>query len=239
MESIRLSVLVDESSASASEVLAGAIQDNDRGMLYGRRTYGKGLVQQDQLLRDGSSVRMTISRYYTPSGRTIQRPYKGGYESYMKDELRYREGELFNQDSIPMDKSQAFKTKKGRTVYGGGGIVPDVFVPLDSSEVSMLTSLLFTHQVFSGYVFKFLQTQPNPWNSVQALANYQFTDRQWGQFKRFASDQLRLEGVDLLISQEKQRLIPWIKEEFSRQLWQESNELRFRLGKDREITRAL
>ena len=84
-----------------------------------------------------------------------------------------------------------------------------------------------------------MQTQPNPWNSVQALANYQFTDRQWGQFKRFASDQLRLEGVDLLISQEKQRLIPWIKEEFSRQLWQESNELRFRLGKDREITRAL
>ena len=239
MEQIRLSVLVDESSASAAEILAGAIQDNDRGILYGRRTYGKGLVQQDQMLRDGSSVRMTISRYYTPSGRTIQRPYKGGYESYMKDELRFREGELFNQDSIPLDKSKVFKTKKGRTVYGGGGIVPDVFVPFDSSKVSTLTSMLFMQQVFSGYVFKFLQAQPNPWNSVQVLANYHFTNEQWGQFKRFAAQQLPIMGIDGMLSKEKQLLIPWIKEEFSRQLWQESNELRFRLGKDRELKRVL
>ncbi len=239
LESVKVSVLIDESSASAAEILAGAIQDNDRGLLYGRRTYGKGLVQQDQILRDGSSVRMTISRYYTPSGRTIQRSYSGDYESYMKDELRYREGELFHKDSIPMDKSKAFKTKKGRTVYGGGGIVPDVFVPYDSSEVSMLASMLFTHQVFSAYSFKFLQTRPNEWSSVQTLVKYNFTNAEWNQFEQFAENQLKMKDLALLLRQEKQSLIPYIKEEFSRQLWQESNQMRFLLGKDQEMKRAL
>lgn len=239
LESVKLSVLIDESSASAAEILAGAIQDNDRGLLYGRRTYGKGLVQQDQILRDGSSVRMTISRYYTPSGRTIQRAYSGDYESYMKDELRFREGELFNKDSIPMDKSKAYKTKKGRTVYGGGGIVPDVFVPYDSSEVSMLASILFTHQVFSAYVFKFLQTRTKDWSTVQALANYNFTNTEWNQFEKFAEKQLEMKDLSLLLRQEKQSLIPYLKEEFSRQLWQESNQIRFLLGKDQEMKRVL
>lgn len=239
LEAIKLSVLIDESSASAAEILAGAIQDNDRGLLFGRRTYGKGLVQQDQILRDGSSVRMTISRYYTPSGRTIQRAYSGDYESYMKDELRFREGELFNKDSIPMDKSKAFKTKKGRTVYGGGGIVPDVFVPYDSSEVSMLTSMLFTHQVFSAYAFKFLQTRPNVWASVRALARYNFSSAEWSLFEKMAEKQLNMKDLSLLLRQEKQRLIPYLKEEFSRQLWQETNQLRSLLGKDQELKRAL
>jgi len=239
LEAVKLSVLIDESSASSAEILAGAIQDNDRGLLYGRRTYGKGLVQQDQILRDGSSVRMTISRYYIPSGRTIQRAYSGDYESYMKDELRFREGELFNKDSIPMDKSKAYKTKKGRTVYGGGGIVPDVFVPYDSSEVSMLASMLFTHQVFSAYAFKFLQTKPNEWSSVLALARYNFSSAEWNQFEKTAEKQLNIKDLALLLRQEKQSLIFYMKEEFSRQLWQESNQIRFLLGKDQEMKRVL
>jgi carboxyl-terminal processing protease len=239
LESVKLSVLIDESSASAAEILSGAIQDNDRGLLYGRRTFGKGLVQQDQILRDGSSVRMTISRYYTPSGRTIQRPYSGDYESYMKDELRYREGELFNKDSIPMDKSKAFKTKKGRTVYGGGGIVPDVFVPYDSSEVSVIASMLFTHQVFSAYVFKYLQARPKEWSSVHALARHNFSNAEWGQFEKFAENQLKMKDLALLLRQEKQRLIPYIKEEFSRQLWQESSQIKFLLGRDKEMKRSI
>lgn len=239
LETVKLSVLIDESSASAAEILAGAIQDNDRGFLYGRRTYGKGLVQQDQILRDGSSVRMTISRYYTPSGRTIQRAYSGDYDGYMKDELRYREGELFNKDSMPLDKSKAFKTKKGRTVYGGGGIVPDVFVAYDSSEISVLASMLFSQQVFSAYVFKFLQSNPKKWNSVQSLANYNFSPQEWTQFEKLTEQQLQVENINVLMRLEKKRLINYLKDEFSRQLWQQSNQLIFLLGRDQELNKAI
>jgi len=114
-----------------------------------------------------------------------------------------------------------------------------VFVAYDSSEVSMLASMLFTHQVFSAYVFKFLQTRPNEWRTIQTLANYNFTNTEWNQFEKFAEKQLKMKDLSLLLRQEKQSLIPYIKEEFSRQLWQESNQIRFLLGKDRELKRAL
>lgn len=239
LENTKLAVLIDESSASAAEILAGAIQDNDRGMLYGRRTFGKGLVQQDQILRDGSSVRMTISRYYTPSGRTIQRSYEGDYDSYVRDESRFRKGELFYEDSIPIDRSKPFKTKKGRTVYGGGGIVPDVFVPYDSSDVSVLTSMLLTHQVFSAYVFGYLKTKKNPWNSVQSLQRYVFSEAEWKNFESLAQNQLKINDLRLLLRQDKRNLIAYLKEEFSRQIWQESNQIRFLLGRDQEMNSAL
>ncbi len=135
LEQGKLVVLIDESSASASEIVSGAVQDWDRGIVIGRRSYGKGLVQQPFPLTDGSIVRLTTSHYYTPTGRCIQKPYEGGVDAYRDDyENRLKHGELFNADSIQFDESQMFKTlNNGRKVYAGGGIMPDIFVPLDTS----------------------------------------------------------------------------------------------------------
>ena len=129
-----LAILVDETSASSSEILAGAIQDNDRGLIIGRRTFGKGLVQTQIPFSDGSAIRLTIARYFTPTGRSIQKPYTSGDEmSYHLDIVnRYNHHELFSADSIRFDDSMKFTTPKGRTVYGGGGIMPDIFIPLDT-----------------------------------------------------------------------------------------------------------
>ena len=136
LEKDKLIVLIDEGSASASEIVAGAIQDWDRGVLIGRRSFGKGLVQQPFALTDGSMVRLTTAHYYTPSGRCIQKPYTEGIDAYQKDYLhRIESGELFSKDSIIENKSLKYSTKVSkRTVYGGGGIMPDVFIPLDTSK---------------------------------------------------------------------------------------------------------
>lgn len=136
LKNVEVAVLIDENSASASEILAGAIQDWDRGTLYGRRSFGKGLVQQEFQLQDGARIRVTVARYHTPSGRVIQSPYKMGKaeEYYRNFYERYASGESFNQDSIKINDSLVFKTLiQGRTVYGGGGIMPDVYVPIDTS----------------------------------------------------------------------------------------------------------
>ncbi|MDF1573625.1 MAG: S41 family peptidase [Bacteroidales bacterium] len=130
-------VLIDESSASASEILAGAIQDNDRGLVIGRRSFGKGLVQEEMRFSDGSAIRLTVARYYTPTGRSIQRSYENGKEDYYHDFAdRWMRGELEHQDSIKFDDAQKFVTPGGKIVYGGGGIMPDVFVPVDTSGSS-------------------------------------------------------------------------------------------------------
>jgi carboxyl-terminal processing protease len=136
LEQGRLFVLIDENSASASEIVAGAIQDWDRGVLIGRRSFGKGLVQQPFPLTDGSMIRLTTAHYYTPSGRCIQKPYTDGIDDYQKDYLhRMEKGELFSKDSVVLNKKDKYETKvTKRTVYGGGGIMPDIFIPLDTSK---------------------------------------------------------------------------------------------------------
>jgi carboxyl-terminal processing protease len=136
LEQGKLVVLIDEGSASASEIVSGAIQDWDRGILIGRRSFGKGLVQQPFPLTDGSMIRLTTAHYYTPSGRCIQKPYTEGVDEYQKDYYnRIKKGELFSKDSVVQNKTEKFLTKAtGRVVYGGGGIMPDVFVPLDTSK---------------------------------------------------------------------------------------------------------
>jgi carboxyl-terminal processing protease len=132
-QNTEIAVLIDEFSASASEIFAGAIQDNDRGMVIGRRSFGKGLVQQQLPLPDGSAIRLTVARYYIPSGRSIQKPYINGVEDYYHDIMkRYTHGEFFQKDSIQFADSLVYTTKKGRKVYGGGGVMPDIFVPRDT-----------------------------------------------------------------------------------------------------------
>jgi carboxyl-terminal processing protease len=129
-----LVLLIDEYSASASEILAGAIQDNDRGILIGRRSFGKGLVQEPVPFADGSGMRLTIARYYTPTGRSIQKPYNNGFDEYFDDlNSRYEHGELEVSDSIHFSDSLKFTTPGGKTVYGGGGIMPDIFIPVDTT----------------------------------------------------------------------------------------------------------
>ncbi|KAA0990525.1 S41 family peptidase [Dyadobacter aurulentus] len=152
-----LIVLVDEGSASASEILAGALQDHDRALVVGRRSYGKGLVQMPIKLSDGSELRLTISRYYTPSGRSIQKPYElGKGEDYSQDlSHRYESGELFNVDSIKFDKSKVYKTDGGRIVYGGGGITPDIFVPKDTLMNSKYLFELYSKNIIREYALKY------------------------------------------------------------------------------------
>ena len=150
-------VLTDETSASASEIFAGAIQDNDRGTIIGRRTFGKGLVQQPIEFDDGSAIRLTIARYYTPSGRCIQKPYTNGNNAEYELDLinRYEHGEFFTQDSIKQDESTAYRTKNGRTVYGGGGIMPDIFVPQDTAGYTSYYATVAKRGYFTQFPFEY------------------------------------------------------------------------------------
>ncbi|MEQ8905469.1 S41 family peptidase [Ekhidna sp.] len=158
-ESGSLVIMVDEGSASASEIVAGAVQDHDRGLIVGRRSFGKGLVQLPIDLNDGSELRLTISRYYTPSGRSIQKTYQGGKldEYYEEAYQRFENGEVYSADSIKFNDSLAFKTDKGRIVYGGGGITPDFFVPLDTTQNTRYINRLFSTNSIQEYTVKYAQ----------------------------------------------------------------------------------
>ncbi len=176
----RLVVLIDESSASASEIVSGAIQDWDRGLIVGRRSFGKGLVQRPVPLPDGSAVRLTVQKYYTPSGRCIQKPYDAGYEAYRHDrEDRWKNGEFFSLDSLHFADSLKYLTKiKQRTVYGGGGIIPDVFVPLDTSESSVYFSEMLRTGVNNEWVLTYVNSNRNQLlmdypNIKTFIANYE------------------------------------------------------------------
>lgn len=148
-------ILIDEASASSSEILSGAIQDNDRGLVIGRRSFGKGLVQNQMELPDSSAIRLTIARYYTPSGRCIQKTYAPGTD-YDRDIVnRYEHGEFYNADSIKLDKSLAFETLHGRTVYGGGGIMPDIFVPNDTTGITTYYLNVLNAGLIQKYTFDY------------------------------------------------------------------------------------
>jgi carboxyl-terminal processing protease len=186
-------ILIDELSASASEILAGAIQDNDRGTVIGRRSFGKGLVQEQIPLSDGSALRLTVARYYTPSGRCIQKPYHKGDEDYFLDiSKRYQHGEFENKDSIKLNDSLKYTTLKGRVVYGGGGIMPDIFVPLDTAGFSKFYDQIRNNGLIYRFSFKYsdnnrqrLKAMPN----LDALRKYLRGDNVFMKFIDFASEQ--------------------------------------------------
>lgn len=172
-QNMGVTVLIDEFSASASEIFAGAIQDNDRGLIVGRRSFGKGLVQQQIPLPDGSAIRLTVARYYTPSGRGIQKPYENGVEDYHRDILaRFEHGEFFERDSIDLDESLQFNTRNGRFVFGGGGVMPDVFVARDTTAFSDYYYRLRDQGIIYQYALKYsddYRLQLQRFDKVEAL----------------------------------------------------------------------
>ena len=160
-------VLINENSASASEIIAGALQDNDKGIIVGRRSYGKGLVQREMELGDGSAVRLTVSRYFTPTGRSIQRSYDNGNKDYYDEYFeRLDSGELLDADKIEVNDSLKFTTPKGKIVYGGGGIIPDVFVPIDTSTKNETLSYLLNRGFFSYFVFEELDKDRSVYDGI-------------------------------------------------------------------------
>ncbi len=219
----KLVVLVDEGTASASEVLVGALQDWDRATIIGRRTFGKGLVQEQYDLSDGSALRLVVARYYTPSGRSIQKPYNQG-EDYGNDILyRYQHGEMVNADSNHVKIGTAYKTPAGRTVYGGGGIMPDVFVPVDTTSISHAFARLYTGNTMSNFAYRYYISHRQDLtgdNSSPTLFYKRYKDSQplWSAFTSFAAkeDSVNVSSISAKDrAQAEQRLLALI----ARQQW--------------------
>jgi carboxyl-terminal processing protease len=193
LENVDLAILINESSASASEIVAGAIQDNDRGTIYGKRSFGKGLVQEQTGWPDGSATRLTIARYYTPTGRCIQRPYSEGSEQYHQEIInRFEQGELTDSSKIENGDSIPYITPGGKTVYGGGGITPDVFVPLDTTGSSLYLTHLYYNGIFYQFAFEYTDTHREELQSYQSpfdfISNFKVAGEVENQFYAFAEE---------------------------------------------------
>jgi len=217
----QLVLLVDESSASASEVLSGALQDWDRATVVGRRTFGKGLVQEQFNLSDGSALRLTVARYYTPLGRNIQKPYKEGYDKYEEEvNERFHNGEVIKGDTT-RNTGAKFKTPKGRIVYGGGGITPDVYVPFDTTIMGRELIKLYTKGTLSNFVYTYYREhkqQLSQYKSAADLANaFKAGEAEWKQLQAFAAK----DTVDVtkISNREKAEVLKRLPAMLARQIW--------------------
>jgi carboxyl-terminal processing protease len=187
LSSARLVILTDDGSASASEIVAGAVQDWDRGVIIGRRTFGKGLVQNAFYLNDGAMIRLSVARYYTPSGRSIQSTYSEGYEKYLENySRRFLNGEMMSADSVHFPDSLKYKTLvNNRTIYGGGGIMPDVFVAVDTSNYSNYYRALVRRGIFNSFMLEYADK-----NRSAITSGYKTFEEFRNRF-RFPSDDIR------------------------------------------------
>lgn len=218
-ETGELYVLINENSASASEIIAGALQDNDKGIIVGRRSFGKGLVQREMALGDGSAVRLTIARYYTPTGRSIQRPYNNGSEEYFNDYLnRYKNGELQSADSIHVDDSLKYVTPGGKIVYGGGGIIPDIFIPKDSNFERQSLNLMLRNGYMDAFIFDILEKNRSYYNEL-SLEDFMereiITDEILREFRSF----MRKENFEMRFSNYQPVLKRYLKAAMAQQLF--------------------
>lgn len=235
----KLFVLIDENSASASEILAGAVQDNDRGIIVGRRSFGKGLVQREMDFNDGSAVRLTVARYFTPSGRSIQKSYSEGAEQYFGDfEKRFENGELYSKDSIKIADTLKFKTKKGRIVYGGGGIVPDIFVPIESEHGQESLAYIMQSGVVGHFVFEQLDKNRKPFSGLAYgafLQKMEKTDEYFNAFRDYLSEN----GVQINVAKNKPMVKRYLTAEFARQLFGDDKYFEITLRDDPMVKEVL
>jgi carboxyl-terminal processing protease len=216
-----LILLVDEGSASASEVLAGALQDWDRATIVGRRTFGKGLVQEQFQLNDGSALRLTVARYYSPLGRNIQKSYKEGYDKYEEEVTeRFHNGEVLKADTTKKP-GRAYKTKKGRIVYGGGGITPDVFVSFDTTSMNREAMRLYTKGTLSNFIYTYFMQNKAAFQqykkSSELASNFKAGEVEWNALKAFAAkDSIDLNKVN---AKDKADIISKFPSLIARQMW--------------------
>ncbi len=232
-------VLINENSASASEILAGAVQDNDRGVIVGRRSFGKGLVQREMDFEDGSAVRLTVARYYTPSGRSIQKDYSKGSGDYFNDFMkRFDHGELYAKDSIKIADTLKFKTKSGRIVYGGGGIVPDIFVPLEVEHGQETTAYLMQSGAVGHFVFEQLDRDRKAFlglSFAQFLDKMTKTDVYFNNFQKYVRDN----GLDIALAKNKSLVKRYLAAEFAQQLFDDQKYYEIVLKEDPMIKAVL
>lgn len=241
LKNTKLVVLINEGSASASEILAGAIQDNDRGIIVGRRSFGKGLVQEDVPLADGSNLRLTIARYYTPTGRCIQKSYSGNMEEYYgKYQDRYSNGELYEVDSSYFVDSLKFTTPKGKVVYGGGGIMPDIFVPLDSAGFSYYVSELRFSNAFTTFAFDYVQNKRKKWkSSLDFSQSFNISTSILNQFAEFGESEYKIKKRPDSLKYSKNIISKFLKSSIAQQLWVEEGYYRVVNATDKEVLAAM
>ncbi len=243
MEKGKLAILIDESSASASEVVAGALQDLDRATIIGRRSFGKGLVQRQFGLANNAAIRLTVARYYTPSGRCIQKSYTNGKDKYEEDMMhRINDKSLFVADSNKLDKSVTFKTKNGKLVYGGGGIMPDFFIPLDTS-ISYFTiyGKLQETGVLVNYVNEYLQQHKEYFTTTktvnQFLQSFSFTTNDWQYLQKMCI----YEKVEIskITATQKNIITNRVKQLIARQIWRNNGFYQVANENDNTIKKAI
>jgi carboxyl-terminal processing protease len=244
-ETGKLIVLIDEGSASASEIVSGAVQDWDRGVILGRRSFGKGLVQEPFQLKDGSAIRLTVSRYYTPAGRCIQKDYTNGVDAYEHEiSNRYEDGEVNDETKLKITDSTAYKTNKGRTVYGGGGITPDVFVAVDTSYINHFYAAMFEQSLLSRFTYNYMDANRkilmNTYkNAATFNASFYVNEGLWNKFVTYIKQYNTTDFSSQEINQSEKHVRLLIKAMIARQVWRDEGYYTVLSSEDKMIRKAI